>query len=319
MCLRAPPPPTSLVAMPHASRPPLRIMAAGGRPRTRRPSLPALLQGAHRLHRQRDRPGDGQPRSAPSSSCWRPRTPTRTSRSTSTRPGARSPTASPSTTPCSTSARDVRRSASGLAASMGQFLLCAGAPGKRYALPALAHPDAPALGRHAGPGGRHRHPGRADHLPEADDGRAHRLPHRPAARAHRDRLGPRPLVHRRRGLEYGFIDQVIDRSTATAAAGTRRGSGRPGLPSSGRCRPGAPKDGRRGAEWRTRRPMAAEAAGAQRTSGAWAQGHPHRHADHQRAQAPRGDLAAPASCSSTWSAPKSRSSTRTRSSGWCGR
>ena len=40
---------------------------------------------------------------------------------------------------------DVSTICVGLAASMGQFLLCAGAPGKRFALPALADPDAPAL------------------------------------------------------------------------------------------------------------------------------------------------------------------------------
>ena len=73
---------------------------------------------------------------------------------------------------------DVATICLGLAASMGQFLLCAGTPGKRYALAALAHPHAPALGPDAGPGGGHRHPGRADRLSEADDGRADRLPHR---------------------------------------------------------------------------------------------------------------------------------------------
>ena len=70
---------------------------------------------------------------------------------------------------------DVSTICVGLAASMGQFLLCAGAPGKRFALPhsrILMHQPS---GRHAGPGGRHRHPGRADHLPQADDGRAHRV------------------------------------------------------------------------------------------------------------------------------------------------
>ena len=40
---------------------------------------------------------------------------------------------------------DVATVGMGLAASMGQFLLCAGAKGKRYALPARADHDAPAL------------------------------------------------------------------------------------------------------------------------------------------------------------------------------
>ena len=39
---------------------------------------------------------------------------------------------------------DIATISVGLAASMGQFLLCAGAPGKRYALAALADPHAPA-------------------------------------------------------------------------------------------------------------------------------------------------------------------------------
>ena len=94
---------------------------------------------------------------------------------------------------------DVRTICVGLAASMGQFLLCAGTPGKRFALPhsrILMHQPS---GGHAGPGLRHRHPGRADHLHEADAGRADRLPHRPAGGADRGRLGPRPLVHRRGG------------------------------------------------------------------------------------------------------------------------
>ena len=52
------------------------------------------------------------------------------------------------------------------------------------------HPDAPAVRRHAGTGLGHRHPGRADHLPEAHAGRADRLPHRPAGGADRGRLRP---------------------------------------------------------------------------------------------------------------------------------
>jgi ATP-dependent Clp protease protease subunit len=65
---------------------------------------------------------------------------------------------------------DVSTICLGLAASMGQFLLCAGAPGKRYALAAQPDPHASTIGTDAGAGSRHRHPGRADHLSEADDG-----------------------------------------------------------------------------------------------------------------------------------------------------
>jgi ATP-dependent Clp protease protease subunit len=50
-------------------------------------------------------------------------------------PGAPSTPGWRSTTPCSTSPTTWPRSGMGLAASMGQFLLCAGAKDKRYALP----------------------------------------------------------------------------------------------------------------------------------------------------------------------------------------
>ena len=77
-------------------------------------------------------------------------------------------------------------------------------PVRRYAGQALRpapppDPDAPAARADPGAGGRHRHPGRADHLPEAGDGRAHRLPYRPARRADRGRLRPGPLVQCRGG------------------------------------------------------------------------------------------------------------------------
>jgi hypothetical protein len=50
-------------------------------------------------------------------------------------PAARSPPAWRSTTRCSSSSRRCPRCASGMAASMGAFLLAAGAKGKRFALP----------------------------------------------------------------------------------------------------------------------------------------------------------------------------------------
>ena len=156
---------------------------------------------------------------------------------------------------------DVTTICVGLAASMGQFLLCSGAPGKRYALPALAHPDAPAVRVHAGPGRRHRHPGGADHLPEADDGRAHRLPHRPAPRADRGRLGPRPLVHGRRGLRVRLHRPGHRPLDGHGGGGNnRRGSGRPG-PAVGRQIRETSSRGTPSAGWPTRSPMAAEAAG----------------------------------------------------------
>ena len=56
---------------------------------------------------------------------------------------------------------DVATVGMGLAASMGQFLLCAGTKGKRYALPARADHDAPAVLRHGRLRLRHQDPGRS--------------------------------------------------------------------------------------------------------------------------------------------------------------
>ena len=64
---------------------------------------------------------------------------------------------------------------------------------------ARPHHDAPALGRLPGPGGRHRHPGRAADVRQAAHGRAHRLPHRADRRADLRGLRARPLVHGRAG------------------------------------------------------------------------------------------------------------------------
>ena len=55
---------------------------------------------------------------------------------------------------------DVSTLALGLACSAGQFLLSAGARGKRFAASARAHPDAPGFGRHRRLGRRDRTAGR---------------------------------------------------------------------------------------------------------------------------------------------------------------
>ncbi len=57
---------------------------------------------------------------------------------------------------------DVATSCVGQCASMAAVLLAAGAPGKRFALPNSRDPHPPAVGRHAGPGHRHRDPGQGD-------------------------------------------------------------------------------------------------------------------------------------------------------------
>ena len=73
--------------------------------------------------------------SSRSSSTSSRRTRTRTSRSTSTRRAASSTPGSRSTTRCSSSSPTCRRSASGMAMSMGAVVLAGGTPGKRMALP----------------------------------------------------------------------------------------------------------------------------------------------------------------------------------------
>ena len=57
---------------------------------------------------------------------------------------------------------DVSTLCMGMAASMGAFLLAAGAKGKRFALPNSRDHDPPAVGRRPGPGDRHRDPGARD-------------------------------------------------------------------------------------------------------------------------------------------------------------
>ncbi len=91
---------------------------------------------------------------------------------------------------------DVATYAMGMAASMGQFLLTAGAPGKRFALPhaqILMHQPSGGIGGTA-----------SDIRIQAEQMlyikrtlfERTALPHRPADRADREGRGPRPLVHR---------------------------------------------------------------------------------------------------------------------------
>jgi ATP-dependent Clp protease protease subunit len=132
---------------------------------------------------------------------------------------------------------DVRTICVGLAASMGQFLLCAGTPGQAVRPSPQPDPDAPAVGPDAGSGLRHRHPGRADHLSEADDGREDRLPHRPAVErietdSDRDRW-----FTAEEAREYGFIDEVIQKDAMdvpTAGVGAAKVSLSVERPASGR-------------------------------------------------------------------------------------
>ena len=95
---------------------------------------------------------------------------------------------------------DVATVGMGLAASMGQFLLCAGAKGKRYALPhARIMMHQPSAAWVARPPTSRSRPSSRLHIKKVL-ARADRRAHRPADRADRARRRPRPLVHRRAGL-----------------------------------------------------------------------------------------------------------------------
>ena len=114
---------------------------------------------------------------------------------------------------------DVSTICVGLAASMGQFLLCAGAPGKRFALPhsrILMHQPSGAMQGQA-----------ADIAIQAEQiiylkrMMAERIAFhtgQPIERIETDSDRDRWFTADE-ACEYGFIDKVIDRSTATTAAG----------------------------------------------------------------------------------------------------
>jgi hypothetical protein len=112
---------------------------------------------------------------------------------------------------------DVATVGMGLAASMGQFLLCAGAKGKRYALPharIMMHQPSGGMG-----GFGHQDPGPAVAAHQEGAVRADQPAHRPAAGAGRDRRGPRPLVHRGAGARL----RVHRQGDHEHEAGRRRG------------------------------------------------------------------------------------------------
>ena len=130
---------------------------------------------------------------------------------------------------------DVSTMCMGMAASMGSFLLMAGAKGKRMRAAELAHHDPPAVGRRAGPGDRHRDPRARD----PEDARA-------AQPIYAERTG-QPIEKIRADMErdffmdpeeakaYGLIDQVLSKRDA----------------------PPTPQPGKRAKCRQTRRPWAA--------------------------------------------------------------
>ena len=92
---------------------------------------------------------------------------------------------------------DVSTLCMGLAASMGAFLLAAGAKGKRFRAAEFARDDSPAAGRRARPGVGHRNSGARNPVPEGTAESSARAPHRPAGRAYRTRHRPRQFHVRR--------------------------------------------------------------------------------------------------------------------------
>jgi ATP-dependent Clp protease protease subunit len=111
---------------------------------------------------------------------------------------------------------DVATICVGLAASMGQFLLCAGAPGKRYALPhsrILMHqPSGQMQGQAADIAIQ------AEQIVYLKRMMAERIAHhtgQPVERIEADSDRDRWFTAEE-AKDYGFIDQVITRSVSTA-------------------------------------------------------------------------------------------------------
>ncbi len=105
---------------------------------------------------------------------------------------------------------DVSTVAMGMAASMGQLLLCAGTKGKRYALPharIMMHQPSGGIG---GTASRHRDPGRADALHQAHVPGAGRrsTPASPSRQIEADSDRDRWFTAQE-AMDYGFIDKVI--------------------------------------------------------------------------------------------------------------
>ena len=106
---------------------------------------------------------------------------------------------------------DVATVCMGMAASMGQFLLTAGAAGKRYTLPNARIMMHQPLAGLRGQATDIAIQAEQLALHQAAHGRADRPPLGPAARADPGRHRARPLVHRRGGEGLRPVDKVIVR------------------------------------------------------------------------------------------------------------
>ena len=114
---------------------------------------------------------------------------------------------------------DVATYAMGMAASMGQFLLAAGADGQALRDAARGDPDAPAARRHRRHGHRHPDPGRAQPVPQARAGRADAMHTGQTVEqievdSDRDRWFTADEAK-----DYGFVDQVVRSATEVPTGG----------------------------------------------------------------------------------------------------
>ena len=182
----------------------------------------------------------------------------RTSGSTSTAPVVRSRPAWRSTTRCSSSAATSPPSASAWPPRWASSSSAPAPQGKRYTLPNARIMMHQPLGRSAGPGGRHRHPGRAARVHQAPmaeliavhTGQTRRADH---ADSDRDRWftaeAADGLRHRRQGDRAPRRDRlppslILEPDRRRVADRLRRRAGR----RRGRGRRGGGRDGRHGAE-----------------------------------------------------------------------
>ena len=113
---------------------------------------------------------------------------------------------------------DVATVGMGLAASMGQFLLCAGTKGKRYALPhARIMMHQPSSGMGGSASDIKIQAQQSLHIKKVLLELIAEHTGQPVEQVSRRR--PRPLVHRRAGHEYGLVDQVVKSAREAADEG----------------------------------------------------------------------------------------------------
>ena len=189
---------------------PDRPRTAGLRDGSGRLRLPAAAARADHLPRLRGRGHRTPTRSARSCCCSPPRTPTRDIFLYINSPGGSVDAGMAIYDTMQFVPNDVATVAMGLAASMGQFLLCAGAKGKRYALPharIMMHQPSGGIG---GTASDIKIQAEQMLLHQEGAGRADRRAHRPDASS---RSRPTPTATAgsppRRRKEYGFVDHVV--------------------------------------------------------------------------------------------------------------